>query len=81
MVLVSPEYIQLCNFEDHVFWWWIVAEDYARTEEIKLQPSTDKVMLTLIFNVEAPLLLELKLPNDIIVANHLCQTSQAVYLD
>jgi len=34
MVLVSPEYLQLCNFEDDVFHWWIVAEDFVRTEEL-----------------------------------------------
>jgi len=34
MVLVSPEYLQLCNFEDDVFHWWIVAEDFALTEEL-----------------------------------------------
>jgi hypothetical protein len=34
MVLVSPEYLQLCSFEDDVFHWWIVAEDFAVTEEL-----------------------------------------------
>jgi hypothetical protein len=39
------------------------------------------MILTLFFNVEAHLLLELKLPNDIIVANQLCQTSKAAFQD
>jgi hypothetical protein len=34
MVLVSPEYLQLYSFEDDVFYWWIVAEDFALTEEL-----------------------------------------------
>jgi hypothetical protein len=29
MVLVSEEYLQLCSFEDDVFHWWIVAEDFV----------------------------------------------------
>lgn len=34
MILVPPEYLQLCNFEDDMFHWWVVAEDFARTEEL-----------------------------------------------
>jgi len=34
LVLVSPEYLQLCSFEDDMFYWWIVAEDFAPAEEL-----------------------------------------------